>query len=116
VQLHDFSTTTRQLCLRFGQRLHDSAQRTSLLVTTPIATRGFTVRTLILAIEATFSIVLWAMISRTKDYGMPPLRPWSLEIMEDAGCCSHFALAEHATKEAEGLTLEQITAKELEMK
>jgi len=71
---------------------------------------------LFLAIEATFSIVLWTMMSRPKTYGMPPLRPWSLDIMEYDGCCSHSALAENVTNEAGGLTLEQITATELEEK
>jgi hypothetical protein len=44
----------------------------------PTAMMRIPVRVLIVAIEATFSIVLWAMKSRTKDYGMPHLCPWSL--------------------------------------
>jgi hypothetical protein len=80
----------------------------------PLGTR-FIVRTLFLAIEATFSIVLWAMKSRTKDYGMPHLCPWPLEDIEYDGCCSHSALTENIMSETENLTPEQIAAKELEM-
>jgi hypothetical protein len=81
----------------------------------PAPSKRFPVRALFLAIEATFSIVLWAMVSRTNDYGMPPLCPWSLETMEYDGCCSHSALVEHIINEAENLTPQQIAAKEIEM-
>jgi hypothetical protein len=80
----------------------------------PTTAKRVAVRALFLAIEATISIVLWAMVSRTKDYGMPHLCPWSLETMEYDGCCSHTALAEHIAGEADGLSLEQIAAKEVE--
>jgi hypothetical protein len=59
--------------------------------------------------------LLWGMKSRTKDYGMPPLCPWSRETMEYDGRCNHAALAEHITNDSENLTTEQIAAKEVEM-
>jgi len=43
--------------------------------TIPAAGKRFKARALILAIEATFSIVLWATVSGTKDYGMSHLCP-----------------------------------------
>jgi len=55
------------------------------------------------------------MTSRTKDYGMPHLCPWSLEDIEYYGCCSHSALLEGIQGEEDGLTLEEIAAKQVEM-
>jgi hypothetical protein len=81
----------------------------------PTAAKKFVVRAIVLAIEAAFSIVLWAMKSRTKDYGMPPLCPWACEDMQYDGCCSHSSIAEHITGEDDGLTLEQIAAEAVEM-
>jgi len=81
-----------------------------------ISTKRFSLRYLFLALEATFSIVLWAMLSRIKDYGMPPLYPWSIDVLDYDGCCNHSTLVEHVTDENEVLTLEQITAKELALK
>jgi hypothetical protein len=81
----------------------------------PITAKRFEVRIFFLAIEPTFSMVFWAIISWTKDYGIPPLCPWSLETMEYNGCCSHSALVEHVTNENDSLTLEQIAAKEVGM-
>ncbi|KAK4951906.1 carbamoyl-phosphate synthase (glutamine-hydrolyzing) cpa2 [Elasticomyces elasticus] len=71
----------------------------------------FPLRSLFLALEATFSVLLWAMVSRTKSYGLPNLCPWDLDAIEYDGCCSHTALAETVVGEEEGLTLEQIAAK-----
>lgn len=81
----------------------------------PNAIIKFEVRTLILTIEATSSIVLWAMASRTKYYGMPHLCPWSLEGIEHDSCCSHSALLEYIRGEEDGLTFEEIAAKQVEM-
>ena len=61
------------------------------------------------------SLVLWAMYSRTKDYGMPHLCPWSLDVFEYDGLCSHCSIKERVSNEASGLTIEQLEAKEVEM-
>ena len=81
----------------------------------PAAKDMFVVRVLFLAIEAAFSTVLWAMQSRTKDYGLPPLCPWFLDGVEYDGCCSHSALTEGISGEEDGLTVEQIAVKHVEM-
>lgn len=88
-----------------------------LLCWCPIPAAGirFLVRALLIALEATFSFVLWAMRSRTKDYGMPYLYPWSLEDIEYDGCCTHSALLEAIQGEEDGLTLEEIAAKQVKM-
>jgi hypothetical protein len=81
----------------------------------PVAGKRFAVRALFLAIEATFSIVLWAMVSHTADYGMPHLCPWNIETLDYDGCCSHSALTEGVRDDFESATAEQIAAKELEI-
>lgn len=88
-----------------------------LLCWSPIPDAGsrFPVAALIHALEATFSIVRWAMKSRTKDYGMPHLCPWRLDTMEYDGLCSHSALDEGVRTELDGLTPKQRAAKEVEM-
>lgn len=115
-----YGYTSGTLIPRFVQQALDDGYRIvhkGLLCWCPIPTagNGFKVRCLILAIETTFSFLLWAMKARTKTYGMPPLCPWSLEDIEYDGCCSHSALIEHIMNDSENLTLEQMAAKELEM-
>jgi len=56
------------------------------------------------------------MVSRTKDYGMPHLCPWSLDTMEYDGLCSHFPLTEGFADANEDLTAEQIDALGVETK
>ena len=80
----------------------------------PVIGRIYLVRVLLLALESMFSITLWAMVSRTKDYNMPHICPWKLEDLEYDGLCSHVALIEGIKGEENGLTPEQIAAKELE--
>jgi Zinc-finger of C2H2 type len=82
----------------------------------PIPTKVFALRTLFLAIETTFSVVFWALYSRTKDYGMPNICPWSLDALEYDGCCTHIAFTEGIAGEDFGATVEQIAAKQVEMK
>lgn len=65
--------------------------------------------------ETSFSIVLWAMYSRTKDYYMPHICPWSLDTIEYDGCCSHVAIYEIVSGEEDGLTLEQLATKQVEL-
>lgn len=81
----------------------------------PAPSRRFPVRASFLAIEATLSIVLWATVPRTNDYGMPHFCPWSLETIEYDGCCSHSAFVEHIIDEAKNLTPQQTAAKEIEV-
>jgi hypothetical protein len=81
----------------------------------PDVTIRFPVRDLFVLLEVIFALVFWAMISQTKDYGMPRLSPWNAKDIAWDGCCSHSALLESITGEDEGLTVEQITAKLVEM-
>ena len=81
----------------------------------PMETKAFQLRALFLAIEATFSVVFWALYSRTKDYGMPKACPWPLDAFEYDGCCSHVAFWEKIHGEIIGASLEQIAAKEVVM-
>jgi DNA-directed RNA polymerase subunit RPC12/RpoP len=81
----------------------------------PSALIRFPLRALFLAIESVLSLALWAMVSRSKDYGMPHLCPWDLSTMEYDGCCNHIAFIERVNGEEEGLTVEQIAEKQKEM-
>jgi transposase-like protein len=74
----------------------------------------FPVRVLIIALATTFSLVLWAMKSRTEDYGIPHLCPWSRDELEYDGCCSHVTCLEGIRGEEDGLTLEEIARKQAE--
>ena len=73
--------------------------------------QGFKVPCLFLALEATFSFVLWAMRSRTKDYGMPALYPCSRDALVYDGCCSRAALLGHSWHDDENLAPEQLEAR-----
>jgi hypothetical protein len=81
----------------------------------PPATGRFPMRSLMLLLETTFSLSLWAMHSRTKTYGMPSLLSWALDSVQYDGCCSHAAISEGIWGEDDGLTIAQIAAKEAEM-
>jgi hypothetical protein len=83
--------------------------------TIPPATGRFPMRSLMILLETTFSLSLWAMHSRTKTYGMPSLLSWALDSVRYDGCCSHAAISEKVWGEDEGLTIAQIAAKEAEM-
>lgn len=52
------------------------------------------VRLLFLALEATFSYMLWAMRTVHKDYGMTHICPWDYKTLEYDGLCSHCCLFE----------------------
>jgi hypothetical protein len=73
-------------------------------------------RVLFLALEATFSSILWAMNNRDKSYGMPLLCKWSRESFEWDGLCSHFALLEGVQGKDGGLTLEELEAADIALK
>lgn len=81
----------------------------------PPAVVRFPVRALFVLMEGVLSFVLWAMVSRTKDYAMPHFCPWEIEALDYDGCCNHNPLTERITGWAEGLTLEQIAAKQVDM-
>ena len=81
----------------------------------PVAGSMYPIVGLFLAMEATFSIVFWTMKSRTKDYCMPHLCPWSLDDIEYDGLCSHTAIWESIRGELDGLNAEQIAAREVAM-
>ncbi|KAL2030755.1 hypothetical protein VTO58DRAFT_108109 [Aureobasidium pullulans] len=73
----------------------------------------YVLRCLYLVIEAAFAVVLWAMKSRTKDYGLPHLCSWdTYDIIPYNGCCSHSSLTESPKGQTDGLTSEQIDALE----
>jgi hypothetical protein len=78
----------------------------------PTAAARFPLRVLFLVLETAFSIVFWAMYSRTKDYGMPKhLCPWEMDAFDYDGCCSHPSIGERVEGENEGLTAEELEAK-----
>ncbi|OBT58126.1 hypothetical protein VE04_01653 [Pseudogymnoascus sp. 24MN13] len=70
-----------------------------LLAWTPLppASKHVKTRGYILVLETVFSLYLWAMKSRDKDYYMPVLCPWKIEGLEYDGCCTHFSINEHIT-------------------
>lgn len=88
-----------------------------LLCTAPIPDIGlrYPIVGLFLLLETYFSIAFWAMKPRTKDYGMPHLCPWPIELLEYNGLCSHTALAEAICGELDGLSPEERAAKEVEL-
>jgi hypothetical protein len=83
--------------------------------TTPPSSTRFPMRSLMIPLETAFLLALWAMLSRTKTYGMPSLLSWALDTIQYDGCCSHSAISEIVLGENEGLTTAQIAAKEAEM-
>jgi hypothetical protein len=83
--------------------------------TIPLPSNRFPMRLLLLIIETVFSLVLRAMKSQTKTYGMPSLPSWPIGTVDYDGCCGHVAISELVRGEADGLNLAQIAAKEAEM-
>ncbi|KAI7155488.1 hypothetical protein KC349_g6957 [Hortaea werneckii] len=78
----------------------------------PKATTRLAVRVLFRLLEATFTCVFWAMVSRQKHYGMPLLCPWPLESLLYDGLCTHTPLLEAIPGEDGGFSPEQIAAQE----
>jgi hypothetical protein len=54
-----------------------------------------------LVLECTFTLVFWAMKSRTKDYYMPRLCPWPIDSFTYDGLCSHFSINEGLATDSE---------------
>ena len=78
----------------------------------PTAAARFPLRVLFLVLEAAFTVVFWAMVSKTKDYYMPKhLCPWEMDAVHYDGCCSHISLKERVEGENEALTAEELEAK-----
>ncbi len=91
-----------------------------LLVWTPIPRPAFQylIRTLFLVLECAFTLLLWAIKSRTKDYFMPALCRWPRESFTYDGLCTHFSINEGlaADSESSNLTPEEFDALALERK
>lgn len=51
-------------------------------------------RTVVIALEAAFTCVFWAMVSRSKDYGFSAICPWPRDKFEWCGLCTHNPLME----------------------
>lgn len=73
----------------------------------PVGER-YPVAGLFIAMEALFANVFRAMVSRTKDYGLPRLCPWELELMEYDRTCTHTSIYEGIRSGLNGLSLETI--------
>jgi hypothetical protein len=82
----------------------------------PTASKRSRLRAVCLLLEAAFSLYFWAMVSRTKDYGIPRICPWPLDTLEYDGCCSHISLQEKVQDADENLTPEEIDALHSERK
>jgi hypothetical protein len=67
-----------------------------LLCWTPMPTpaRMVPLRITMKVLEAVFTLVFWAMVSRMKDYYVPRICPWKIEDLPYDGCCSHTPLGE----------------------
>ncbi|KAI7239499.1 hypothetical protein KC330_g1909 [Hortaea werneckii] len=78
----------------------------------PDVTTRLAVRVLFRLLEATFTCVFWAMVSRQTHYGMPLLCPWPLDSLPYDGLCTHTPLLEGIPGETDGFSPEQIAAQE----
>jgi hypothetical protein len=67
------------------------------------------VRITLVAMEAMFAFLFWAMTSRTKDYGYGQLCPWDRSSFEWHGLCSHNPLLEDVSGNFD-LSAEQLEA------
>lgn len=76
----------------------------------PPASKQFLLSAVMIALETTFSFYFWAMVSRTKNYGMPQLCPWPVDTLEYDGCCGHVALYE----QIRGSIEEHLSAEEID--
>jgi len=86
-----------------------------LLAWCPIPTSArLRTRVFFLALEATFSTLLWATNNRDKSYGMPLLCKWTRASLRYAGLISHSPLIEGIRGEDDSLTSEEIEVLEIE--
>jgi hypothetical protein len=82
----------------------------------PAAADRCRLRALFLVLETVFSLLFWAMVSKTKDYGLPQLCPWPRDTLEYDGCYGHISLYEGLYYMDELLTAEEINELEAERK
>jgi hypothetical protein len=54
----------------------------------------YELRALFLVLECLFTLIFWAMESRTKDYFMPRQCPWPINSFSYDGLCNHFSINE----------------------
>jgi hypothetical protein len=87
---------------RFTAPLHHGARSRYRAATLPL-------RMLVVAIEAVFSFLFWAMRSRTRDCKMGSCCPWERDKFSYDGLCSHNPLSESVRGEFE-LTAEDLIA------
>ncbi|KAI9878454.1 MAG: Aconitate hydratase mitochondrial [Pleopsidium flavum] len=72
-------------------------------------------RVLFTALEATFTFVFWALLSKTNyGYGMADICPWARDTLEYDGLCSHSALTELPAGD-HSLSAEELEAQALEI-
>jgi hypothetical protein len=77
----------------------------------PLAIDVPILRTLFLALEATFAFVFWAMVGKTKHgYGMAQMCNWARDTLEYDGLCSHNALSEGTVGDL-NLSAEEVKAR-----
>lgn len=72
------------------------------------------IRAVIKVLECVLALKLWAMQSRTEDYGMPKLCEWKITALEYDGCCTHLPLYEGISGVEEGLTSDQLADLQVE--
>jgi hypothetical protein len=79
----------------------------------PAASQRPQIRTLFIALEATFTFVFCALCSK-KDYKMGHMRRWPVESLEYDGLCSHNPLSEKVPGDHD-LTAEELEAQVVEL-
>jgi len=82
-------------------------------ISEPIAALGPVSRLLLVAVEAAFAYMFWAMKARTSDYGMGHICLWNRHTLEYDGLCSHPSLNEGISGDFD-LSAEQIEAQAIE--
>ena len=82
----------------------------------PSSSETVSLRSLFLIIETVLALVFWSMQSRTKDYGMPHLCPWDIEVLDYDGCCTHLSIYEQIHGLQPGLTADQAAELEVQRK
>jgi hypothetical protein len=82
----------------------------------PTAALQPALRLLFMAVEAFFANVFWAMRTpKGGDYGMAQICPWSLDMLDWDGLCSHYALSEDVVGDFD-LSPEELETKAAEIK
>jgi len=82
----------------------------------PLASERYNLRCFFLVMETFFTLSLWAMKSRTKDYYMPSLCPWPRNTFTYDGCCTHFSINERPQGVPPTGSREEINRLDLEKK